>query len=210
MMENDKDIAAAVPAELTLRNALERIARWHGEFPRVPDRQSESGTISYSMAYGSNGERDFMRQVALDALAAAPSPAPVPESQAGDDLRYATELARAIWVQHYFIDAPDWEPMESMHGVLSQIDNMVTGLSRSAAPVAAESEGWIAVADRMPAEWEMVLTCGSKKVEQAVMAWSNHSGWQIETTNEWHDAYAPTHWRPLPSLPAAPLTAPKG
>lgn len=61
--------------------------------------------------------------------------------------------------------------------------------------------GWISIKDHMPAEWEMVLTCGSKKVDQAVMAWNARDGWQIETAHEWHSAYAPTHWRELPSPP---------
>jgi len=41
-----------------LETALRRIARWHGEFP----------SKHYGWDYGNNGERDYMRQVALDAL----------------------------------------------------------------------------------------------------------------------------------------------
>ena len=84
MDTNNKNAAAAgLPAELTLRRALERIARWHGEFPATGQRWESGEPMSYSAAYGSNGERDYMRQVALDALAAAPAlPAdPVDESQ---------------------------------------------------------------------------------------------------------------------------------
>jgi hypothetical protein len=52
-----------------LEDALHTIARWDREtFPRVPDRQNSGQTISYGLAYGSNGERDFMRNVALNAL----------------------------------------------------------------------------------------------------------------------------------------------
>lgn len=51
-----------------LRNALERIERWHGEFPPT-ERFWEDGTpMSYGACWGSNGERDFMRAIARDAL----------------------------------------------------------------------------------------------------------------------------------------------
>ena len=49
------------------KNALERVARWFGEFPQVPSRDGTE-PISYGSAYGSNGERDYMRRIAYDAL----------------------------------------------------------------------------------------------------------------------------------------------
>ncbi len=41
---------------------LEKVAEW-GPFPRVPDVYSDEpgATISYGLAYGSNGERDYIR-----------------------------------------------------------------------------------------------------------------------------------------------------
>lgn len=54
-----------------LERALQRIARWHGEFPptgRFWDEPENNRPMGYSAAFGSNGERDFMRQIALDAL----------------------------------------------------------------------------------------------------------------------------------------------
>lgn len=49
--------------------ALEKIARWHGEFPDVPaEAKARHGDLSYGSMYGSNGERDYMRQVARDAI----------------------------------------------------------------------------------------------------------------------------------------------
>lgn len=44
------------------------------------------------------------------------------------------ELARCIWRDNYKNEAPDWEPLTDLQGVLSQIDNMVCGMRR-AAPV---------------------------------------------------------------------------
>ena len=49
--------------------ALAKIEKWFGEFP--PTGQFWAGSrqeMSYSAAYGSNGERDYMRGVARQAL----------------------------------------------------------------------------------------------------------------------------------------------
>ena len=61
--------APAAPDVAGLVEALRQIVRWDG-FPSTG--QTWPGTdrpISYCAAYGSNGERDFMRNVAADALA---------------------------------------------------------------------------------------------------------------------------------------------
>ena len=65
------DYMAAMDEVERFRAALQRIARWHGEFPatgRYWDEPENTRPMSYSACNGSNGERDFMRQVALDAL----------------------------------------------------------------------------------------------------------------------------------------------
>jgi hypothetical protein len=52
--------------ESEMLKVLERIAKWHDEFPPT-DRYWKDGTkMSYGAAFGSNGERDFMRQLALE------------------------------------------------------------------------------------------------------------------------------------------------
>ena len=65
MRQND-----SVDENQRLRSVLERIKRWHGEFPPTgqiwPDGSGEM--MSYAACYGSNGERDFMRKIASDAL----------------------------------------------------------------------------------------------------------------------------------------------
>lgn len=56
--------------EKRLEDALRRIAKWHGEFPssgRFWDHE-KTKPMSYGAAYGSCGERDYMRKVAQDAL----------------------------------------------------------------------------------------------------------------------------------------------
>lgn len=54
-----------------LRAALTKIEKWFGEFPATGKFWDEQKTdeMSYSACYGSNGERDYMRGVARDALA---------------------------------------------------------------------------------------------------------------------------------------------
>jgi hypothetical protein len=61
--------AERAEAEVTrLRAALTRIEKWFGEFP-PSGRCWEDGTwMSYGAAYGSNGERDYMRSIARAAL----------------------------------------------------------------------------------------------------------------------------------------------
>ena len=53
-----------------LVEALERIRRWHGEFPETGEVLESGDPVSYGLQYGSNGERDYMRQVAAAALGA--------------------------------------------------------------------------------------------------------------------------------------------
>lgn len=53
-----------------LRNALQRIVSWDS-FPdtgRFYDEPENTRPMSYAACYGSNGERDYMRQLAEDAL----------------------------------------------------------------------------------------------------------------------------------------------
>jgi len=60
-------------AEISIENrrykaALERISKWFDEFPPTGRTWDDGTAMSYSAAFGSNGERDYMRQVAADAL----------------------------------------------------------------------------------------------------------------------------------------------
>ena len=52
------------------RKALGKIARWFDEFPATGQFWDEEKTnpMSYGACFGSNGERDFMRKIATDAL----------------------------------------------------------------------------------------------------------------------------------------------
>lgn len=43
---------------------------------------------------------------------------------------YAKNLARRVWQQHYQDESLSWEPLSDTYGVLTQLDNMLTGLTR--------------------------------------------------------------------------------
>lgn len=66
---HDADLPAEAAREIErLRAALQRVARWHGEFPDSCRQWPDGQPMSYAAAFGSNGERDYMRQIALNAL----------------------------------------------------------------------------------------------------------------------------------------------
>jgi hypothetical protein len=44
--------------------------------------------------------------------------------------REARDIAIYLHRRHYLVDAPNWEPLDTLEGVLSQISNMVSGLVR--------------------------------------------------------------------------------
>jgi hypothetical protein len=62
------EIAALSIENRRYKAALERISKWFDEFPPTGRTWDDGTAMSYSAAFGSNGERDFMRQVAADAL----------------------------------------------------------------------------------------------------------------------------------------------
>ena len=103
-------------------------------------------------------------QQALEALEAGLDVSPILAGEAEEALRaalaqqdepnahgYASRLAVAIWEKHYKDAAPQWKPLDDLMGVLTQIDNMTSGLTRlaqqaepvePAAVVATQSDVW--------------------------------------------------------------------
>ena len=67
---NRQDIANMASEIMELRRALSVIERWHGEFPSTGKfwDQEKYRPMSYGACYGSNGERDYMRNIARKAL----------------------------------------------------------------------------------------------------------------------------------------------
>jgi len=52
-------------------------------------------------------------------------------------LNYARRLAQSIWTKHYNI-VEEWKPLDDLIGVLTQIDNMTSGLTRQQAEPVVE------------------------------------------------------------------------
>ncbi len=46
------------------------------------------------------------------------------------ECEYAKYLAVNLWEKQYKKDPPDWKPLDDLMGILTQIDNMLTGLIR--------------------------------------------------------------------------------
>lgn len=65
-LKSQEYVAKLQRRDLQRVTALRRIAKWHDEFPEVADH--EGIMRSYGFMRGSNGERDFMRKIAQDAL----------------------------------------------------------------------------------------------------------------------------------------------
>ncbi|CAM5769727.1 hypothetical protein [Bosea minatitlanensis] len=64
-------------------------------------------------------------------LSSDATPAPTSGSEGGERLlRQLRALAVALHEKHYADDGAGWQPLEDAEGILSQIDNMTTGLSR--------------------------------------------------------------------------------
>jgi hypothetical protein len=71
------------------------------------------------------------RTVMMDQTAHDTPPA---AQQEHDAYGYAKRLAVAIWEQHYKGVAPKWKPFDDLMGVLTQIDNMTSGLTAQRQP----------------------------------------------------------------------------
>jgi hypothetical protein len=73
------------------------------------------------------GELDRVNKAILAINQALAAPVQEPDAYG-----YARRLAVAIWEQHYKATAPQWKPLDDLIGVLTQIDNMTSGLTTAA------------------------------------------------------------------------------
>ena len=83
-------------------------------------------------------------EIALDPRVSAPAQALIDRGRneaqpAHDDYGSAKRLAESIYRKHYMEDAPHWKPLPDLAGVISQIDNMTTGLAK-AQPALSDDE----------------------------------------------------------------------
>lgn len=79
----------------------------------------------------------------ITALRTAIEQAETAQGQQPDAYGYAKRIAEAIWKKHYQSTAPQWEPLDDLVGVLTQIDNMTSGLTT---PPAAQRQ-WVGLTD---------------------------------------------------------------
>ncbi|MFZ3286616.1 MAG: hypothetical protein WA191_07170 [Telluria sp.] len=71
---------------------------------------------------------EFWKEAGRTALASVPG-----QSEPDRVYETARNLALVIWRDNYRDDAPKFEPLDDLAGVISQIDNMVCGMTRRAA-----------------------------------------------------------------------------
>ncbi|EPY8434751.1 hypothetical protein ACXG85_004633 [Enterobacter kobei] len=71
LAESDARCAALAAENAGLKAACERVSMWN-EFPQATLR-STGEVVPYVVAYGSNGERDYMRNIATTALKETPA-----------------------------------------------------------------------------------------------------------------------------------------
>lgn len=64
----------------------------------------------------------------------------MPQQAEPDAYGYASRVAVSIWQWNYKDTAPNWKPLDDLMGVLTQIDNMTSGLTRRAQQ--AEPVAW--------------------------------------------------------------------
>jgi len=89
------------------------------------------GAIACGWTYPENARKpmDVQLAVAIAKEIQDVYTTPPAAEQASDEYGYAKRLAEAIWQKHYKAAAPQWKPLDDLMGVLTQIDNMTSGLT---------------------------------------------------------------------------------
>jgi hypothetical protein len=82
-----------------------------------------------------SGNMVFRKEQAITAIKEALAQPVQPEQEPVDCYGYAARLATSIWKQHYQKTAPQWQVLDDLIGVLTQIDNMAAGLISTPLPV---------------------------------------------------------------------------
>lgn len=100
------------------------------------------------------GITSYADSMALKVYGAMVAAAPTPPEPASGHLEIAKHLAVSIWRKHYQDEAPEWEPLNDLAGLLSQIDNMVAGLVKPPADVVRDAERYRWLRDKCRATGE--------------------------------------------------------
>lgn len=119
-----------------------QIAHVYEDWALYKDQQFRKTVQSQNAAYIAAASPEVILAL-LDELAQLRAHPPATEEgreAVAAELNYAQELAASTWRKHYQTDAPEWKVLPDMYGVLSQIDNMLTGLSRAPAQQPAQGE----------------------------------------------------------------------
>jgi hypothetical protein len=95
-----------------------------------------------------------------------------PPAAQPDGYGYALRLAVAIWEQHYKDVAPQWKPLDDLMGVLTQIDNMTSGL---VSPPAAQ---WDKPSASFNAWWDSDVMPPANPFAEGSAAFWAWAGWR--------------------------------
>jgi hypothetical protein len=111
---------------------------------RVVNHYKSIPPITFVTLHKSDMEQYQKRpfEYTIDALYLHPASCP----NCAENLRYATQLATWLWKKRFEQDAPDWKPLDTLSGVLSQIDNMIAVL-RFDCPHCAEKDARLRIAE---------------------------------------------------------------
>lgn len=116
------------PARMVFRSAATTeaaVERWNDR--RFGDIANAAPQSPVAPATAQRPTQDYLKDALFENM------------QRVDDKEAASRLAMRIWDKHYRKEAPCFELCESLAGILSQIDNMVSGLSRQDAPTVSEA-----------------------------------------------------------------------
>jgi hypothetical protein len=107
------------------------------------------------------------------------------EKQEPDAYGYAKRLAVAIWKQHYKATAPHWKPFDDLMGVLTQIDNMTSGLT--ARQEKQEPVAWDTTDQPFNDWWDADYDDSTNPFDKESPAYWAWAGWQaaLNTKREW-------------------------
>jgi Lar family restriction alleviation protein len=150
----------AASTDARLREALEKIERWFGEFPDTGQQWPDGTPVSYGAAFGSNGERDYMRGIARAAL----SP-----SRDGDRAETAAKDMRECVVataQGWFNSAREAQQAGKMKDALLFMENAFNHTENALAAVLQAAP----LNDRPPMSGQKRMTLDEMREQLAAIA----------------------------------------
>jgi hypothetical protein len=112
---------------------------------RTPMTKDEALKLALDALTYIHTETSTEEDVLIDEAITAIKEALAQPAQEPDCYDYAARLATAIWKQHYKKTAPEWQVLDSLIGVLTQIDNMTAGLISPSST--AEQRPWVGLTD---------------------------------------------------------------